>query len=254
VTVADSALRRIEPVELRPDLVLSRGEDGPWVLVEVQRDVDPVKQRKWLLAAAMLYDARSVMGDIVVLTSRASVAEWARTVAQDVGALGKRVGLVPVVVPLTGEVAERLLDEAHPELTFFAAFAMHERRGPAARQVVSRALQLSDLLPEALQQAQLRAIFSVLSEPMLAWLEEVAIQPDSELESDALRAWMQRIEARGDARGEAQALLTVLAARGIAVDDQTRELVLACTDTATLGRWIARAATASALSEVFGGD
>src|SRR5688572_14553098 len=69
LTVSDSALRLVDPIELRPDLILARGSDGPWVLVEVQLDPDPVKQRKWPLAAAMLLDARGVMGDIVVLTS-----------------------------------------------------------------------------------------------------------------------------------------------------------------------------------------
>src|SRR5688500_14167100 len=118
LTVADSALRLVDPVELRPDLVLARWSDGPWVLVEVQLDVVPVKQRKWPLASAMLLDARGLMGDIVVLTSSRSVAEWAQEVAVVSGPLGTRYGLVPVVVMLTGDTTEQLLDEAHPELAF----------------------------------------------------------------------------------------------------------------------------------------
>jgi hypothetical protein len=138
-------------------------------------------------------------------------------------------------------------DEEHPELAFFAAFAMHERHGKTARRVVTRALQLTARLPEPLQQAQLRAIFNVLSEPMLAWLEEVAMQPETMPESAAFRALRQRLEARG----EAQALLTVLATRNIPVDEAARARVLGCQDRATLERWIARAVTASALAEVF---
>ena len=51
-------------------------------------------------------------------------------------------------------------------------------------------------------------------------------------------------EARGEARGEAQALLAVLDARGLVVDDNTRARILACTDTTRLHRWIKRAVTA----------
>jgi hypothetical protein len=150
LTVSDSALRLVDPVEIRPDLILARGSDGPWVLVEVQLDADAVKQRKWPLAAGMLLDARGVMGDIVVLTAQRSVAEWAQQVAVVSGPLGTRYGLVPVVVTLTGDTAEQLLDEERPELAFFAAFAMHERHGKTARRVVTRALQLTARLPEPL--------------------------------------------------------------------------------------------------------
>jgi hypothetical protein len=86
---------------------------------------------------------------------------------------------------------------------------------------------------------------------MLAWLEEVAMQPETTLESEAFRALRQRLEAKGEVRGEAQALLTVLGARGIAIDEAARARVLGCQDRVTLERWIARAATASALAEVF---
>ena len=81
------------------------------MLVELQLDVDPVKQRKWPLAAALLLDWRGLMGDIVVT--------------------------------LTGHAVEPLLDEAHPELAFFAAFAMHERHDLIAR----RASEPPNILP-----------------------------------------------------------------------------------------------------------
>jgi predicted transposase/invertase (TIGR01784 family) len=51
--------------------------------------------------------------------------------------------------------------------------------------------------------------------------------------------------AEGEARGKAAAVLAVLAARGIEVDEETRARIAACTDGATLDRWIVRAATTS---------
>jgi predicted transposase/invertase (TIGR01784 family) len=53
----------------------------------------------------------------------------------------------------------------------------------------------------------------------------------------------------GEARGKAAALLTVLAARGLAVDDETRGRIEACTDVARLDRWLARALTAASARE-----
>lgn len=43
----------------------------------------------------------------------------------------------------------------------------------------------------------------------------------------------------------------MLATRGFTVDDATRDRVTACTDPATLDRWIARAVTAATLDHVF---
>ncbi len=55
----------------------------------------------------------------------------------------------------------------------------------------------------------------------------------------------------GEARGRASALLAVLEARGLEVDEATRTRITTCTRLATLNRWIARAATAATLDAVF---
>jgi hypothetical protein len=43
------------------------------------------------------------------------------------------------VVLIAGKAIDALLDEEHPELAFFAAWAVRARRGPKARAVVTRA-------------------------------------------------------------------------------------------------------------------
>jgi len=57
--------------------------------------------------------------------------------------------------------------------------------------------------------------------------------------------------AEGEARGKIAALLAVLTARGLSVTEVARARIGACEDAATLDRWIARAATASSLEDVF---
>jgi Uma2 family endonuclease len=56
----------------------------------------------------------------------------------------------------------------------------------------------------------------------------------------------------GEARGKAAALVAVLAARGLAVDDETRQRIEACADTARLDRWLARALTVASARETLG--
>ena len=57
---------------------------------------------------------------------------------------------------------------------------------------------------------------------------------------------------KGRTEGEAQALLTVLTARGFGLDDATRARIAGCQDLTVLTEWIRRAATVTTLAEVFG--
>lgn len=82
----------------------------------------------------------------------------------------------------------------------------------------------------------------------------------TQLELDAYRKVMDEIQqareygdarhAEGKAEGKAGAILAVLAARGIAVDGETRLQIEACQNLALLDQWIARAATATSAREV----
>lgn len=109
------------------------------MLVVVQLDEDKAKARKWPLAVAALWNERAVQGNLVVITADRAVAGWARTVGGMTGALGTHLTVQPVVGQITGDVAESLLDRAHPELAFFAAWTVHERYGPEAQAIVERA-------------------------------------------------------------------------------------------------------------------
>lgn len=94
-----------------------------------------------------------------------------------------------------------------------------------------------------------------LAEALKVALMNIESIPESPNEKMLREAFEQRfgasIEARGEARGEAKMLLTVLAARGFAVDEATRARVLACTDAARLERWASKAVSAKSLDEVF---
>ncbi len=54
-----------------------------------------------------------------------------------------------------------------------------------------------------------------------------------------------RGEATGEARGKADAILEVLAARGVTIDETQRQEILRCQDLDRLARWLRRASVAS---------
>ncbi len=59
-------------------------------------------------------------------------------------------------------------------------------------------------------------------------------------------------QAQGEAKGKAESILRVLEPRRIAISLDQRERVLACTDLATLERWLDAAVTSASTEELFG--
>ena len=88
-------------------------------------------------------------------------------------------------------------------------------------------------------EALMRTMAEILREQ--GWLKGLA---EGEAKGEA------KGEARGEAKGLAKALLRLLASRGVAVDDTSRQRIQTCMDAATLERWIERASNATHLAEV----
>ncbi|QSQ25868.1 Rpn family recombination-promoting nuclease/putative transposase [Pyxidicoccus parkwayensis] len=67
---------------------------------------------------------------------------------------------------------------------------------------------------------------------------------------EGLASGLERGLARGVIRGRAESILRLLTARGLPVDEQTRQRILNCTDVATLDRWFDKALHATTLTDV----
>jgi hypothetical protein len=104
-----------------------------------------------------------------------------------------------------------------------------------------------------------------VAEPVLLHLQHVLGQASSRTPDEQefimamYKTWEEsRAEARTEGRTEASiktsadAVLTVLHARGIAVSDAARQRILAQTDLDQLKRWLEKAAVASSITDVFG--
>ena len=266
----DSTVRFVKVAGFNPDLLLARGPQ--WAVIEVQNDIDPDKQRRWLLAAGVLFDQTGVLGDVIVLTAHRAVADWALTVAHVETPLNTKLALTPVVLHVGPEMLERLLSEEHPELAVVATWAISHRHGPRARQVVMRALDVTERLPAALQKTQRSAIMSLLSERTLAWLQNMQMNPDKIPMSAAYLRFKAALEAEGERRGRAEgerkgraegeregraegerkALLTLLRTRGLSATVKQRAMIEVCADPKKLEQWIERAVSAESVDEVLG--
>ena len=97
------------------------------------------------------------------------------------------------------------------------------------------------------------APFSI-EDPCLAHPLEVAALLDAAAADDAVAA---ALAAKGNpvieglkAESKAEAVVSVLEARGLAPDEAVRRRILSCRDPSQLESWLARAAVASSLDEV----
>lgn len=260
LTSADSTLRFADPDEVRPDLVL-RAPDGAWVIVEVQGSVDAEKPRRWLLAMAAMFNETSVAGDLLVITHERRIATWVEHSTRIRGPLGTGLALEPMVLLVAGRVVDALLDEAHPELAFLAAWAMQHRHGREAVRVVRRAFELSARLDDDLQGRRWRGILNVLSGTILEKLEElrmrrteVPLRPEVRKLWEVIEEGQKRRKlavAQGKAEGVLGSLLIVLKARSLALSAAQRARIGRCRDAEKLQRWLERAVSATRADEVF---
>jgi hypothetical protein len=166
-----------------------------------------------------------------------------------------------MVLLVAGRVVDALLDEAHPELAFLAAWAMQHRHGREAVRVVRRAFELSARLDDDLQGRRWRGILNVLSGTILEKLEElrmrrteVPLRPEVRKLWEVIEEGQKRRKlavAQGKAEGVLGSLLIVLKARSLALSAAQRARIERCRNAETLQRWLERAASATRADEVF---
>ncbi|AKJ08150.1 Hypothetical protein AA314_09776 [Archangium gephyra] len=73
---------------------------------------------------------------------------------------------------------------------------------------------------------------------------------DARQAEELMRSYGEQLVERGLKRGRAQDVVRILAARGIHLDEQSRQRILACRDLELLDRWFDRALNATRLGDV----
>lgn len=250
MVVDDSALKA-EPVDVVVDTVLRETASKEWALVEVQRQRDEEKARRWPLAMAAMGNAHGTAGQLVVLTASATVARWARRVAMHRGPEGYW-GVEPTVLRLGYAEAEALLERGPPDLVFFAAWAVQGRRGPRARAIVVRALaRVSEVGDERLRARLRESILAVLDPRLVKTVRrEAMIDLDQIPKNPAVEQWKAELRAEGRVEGQARMLVRLLRRRGLVVSAEAEARLLATTDLARLDRWADHALVVTSVDEL----
>jgi hypothetical protein len=262
--VVESSLNDVRPTEYRADLVIEladgAGRPALAVIVEAQLEADADKPFTWPAYVATLRARKRCPVCLLVVAPDEALAAWCRRpleLGPGTGALTPRV-LGPRAVPV---VTARAAARRNPELAVLSALT--HGNDPGGERVITAMLGALGAVDEPRRRFYINLIASRLNAATRAALEAMmeAGQADGEL-IDFMGQVEAKLEARLEARlrarlapelearGEARALLNVLAARGLAVGDAVRARITACTDLATLDRWIARAATARTADEV----
>jgi hypothetical protein len=262
VAVVESSLDQLIPVEFRADLVLElRDANGQLVLaivLEAQRDKDPDKKFSWPVYLTVVRAKKRCGTVVLVVAPDADVAAWSAENI-DLG-LGfgnvKPLVLGPAVVPEITDPAEAA---KATELAVLSAVA--HGNGPNGLAVFRAALVALERLDREHAAVYFQIIWKGLREPMRQAMEVVAME--QQIEGEALfPPFIQRLidrgklegiregELNGELNGKRDTLLRLLARAGIALTESESARIQACSDIATLDRWIDNVLGAKTATEV----
>jgi hypothetical protein len=249
--LAEASLNDLVPTEYRADAVVLLVDDQLvfGIIVEAQLQVDRDKHFTWPMYAISARARYRCPFVVLVVTPDSGTAKWA---AESVELGGDSVwrslvvgpGGIPIITDI--DVATR-----DPHLAVLSAMA-HGRDDdvPAAVSVATAAVAGAASLPEPLRMLCFALIESSLGDAARKSFE--MLPQAQKFFSETQRQSFANGEARGEAKGKAQSILRVLERRSIAISLDQRERVLACSDIATLDRWLDAAVTAPSTEELFG--
>lgn len=251
--IESAELTDVVPTEYRADLVvlLALGKPVLGIVVEVQLELrdDDRKFFSWPVYVANLRARLGCPTCVLVVTPSETVAHRARRpIDLGPGAVVTPLVLGPSAVPVVTDVDAAKRD---PELAVLSAMAhggsLPDVAVPIATAALAaaagleddRALLYSDLVRVSLGEAARRALEDIMATGNYQY------QSEFHKKADAAGRAVGRLE------GEAHAVLLVLESRGLAVSEEQRARVLACTDRAVLEAWIRKAVTVTSADALF---
>jgi len=264
--LTEAALPELVPIEYHADAVVLFSDavdpNQPvfGTIFEVQIGRDRRKPFTWPVYAVVARARYECPFVVTVVAPDPAVARWAgRPIALGDGMIFRPRVIGPSGIP---EVTDHDLALREPQLAVLSVMAHGgsddvETAVSIARAAVHGVLALP---PEQ------RVLYSALIEQALSEAARKAMDMDPQIEkffSEAHRRSYDRGKAEGEAKGKAEgeakgraeakveSLLLVLRGRGIAVTDDQQHHILACTDLATLDRWLERSGSAVSVDEIF---
>lgn len=267
--IEESALTTMTPTSFAADLVVTLQRDKAvlGIVVEVQLAVDKSKPASWLAYLANLYAKIEAPVALLVIATSDRVAKWcARPLTYGPGEFRMcPFVLGPSEVPI---VTDRDAANEAPELAVLSALA--HSQGPYAFDVGRAALHAASYLDN--DRSRLYSDLILAKSAARRELEEMLMIPANyKPQSDLFKRWYaegleqgleQGLEEgrergreegrqRGRLEAKAEALLVLLQARGLFLNEATSAKVRECADIEILDAWFRRAATATTIDEVF---
>ncbi|WP_371612718.1 hypothetical protein [Streptomyces clavifer] len=243
------------PIERRVDTLLriETENDGPFLLaIEAQGRKDPDKFASWAYYFTYLLEKYRLPTMLLIVCQDRATAQWAARPVPLGAPQWPAMTLHPLVagphnIPVITDVAE-----ARKDLALATLSAITHAGDPDVGVILKTVSAALRDTPDAVAEPIVELIAQGLGNRPAAqqWRNLVAV--DLSFYKSPLSEEI-RDEGREEGRteGQAKSLLLVLAARGVKVDDETREKITGCGDPQLLSHWLNRAATASTTEEVF---
>jgi hypothetical protein len=245
-------LSDVIPAEYRADLVVLLVDGKPVlaIVVEAQLQQDERKTFTWPVYIAGLRARFECPACLLVVTPTEAVADWARTpIALGPGATVAPFVMGPKAVPVVQDVEAATRD---PELAVLSAMA-HGKEEVGLR-IATAALEACRSLDDERAMLYLDLVGISLSDIARTAFEDLMASGNYEFQTEFAKkhraAGRAEGQAEGRAAGQASAVVAVLRTRGLSVSSEQEKRILACSDLATLDRWIRKVVTVGSVDEL----
>lgn len=253
VTTQSGDLPDCPPTEYRADaVVVLHRDDRPVmaIIVENQLNEDKNKKWSWPVYLATVRARYRCAAELLVICPDLPTTRWAKRPIQ-FGPSGSVV--FPVVIG--PDDVPRITDpqQMHANLEL-AALSVISHGGSEAEgsKILSCWLDVITQTPDDRSPLYFDYVAMQLSEEDRKHMEALmALSGTYEYQSDFAKRFFGQGEAEGRTRGEAEALLTVLTARGLHITDDHRTRITTCTDLNQLQTWLTKAVTITNTTELF---
>jgi hypothetical protein len=253
VTVVESALDQLVPIEFRADLVIEvkHGDQVVFAIVlEVQLGEDPDKQSTWpVYLAVTRARRRGCPTCVLVVTPHAKVAAWAAKPIE-LGLPGDTIlprVLGPPELPLVTDLEEA---RRQPEIAVLSAMAHGNE--PGGLEVVLTAIEALTGFDETRAPVYRTLIYGALSEALRRQVDEMDLERVGPFEEPP---FVLKLMAKGRAQGRTEglkaALFKLIAHAGFTLGEAERAQIDECTDPVVLDRWLDNAIGAKTTADLF---
>lgn len=265
--VVEANVTQLVPAEYRADLVLAYGADVR-VIVEVQLRKDENKRWTWPVYVAALRARDRCRVYLLVVTDSSEVARWAR-VPIGLGSPGSQVEPLVVGPGSFPRVTDPEQARKRPELAVLSALLRtgEEQDVEVAFAAIvgalgldrQRAIVYGDLVLRSLGDAARRVLEVLMSTSPFEYefKSEFALKYLQQGREEGREAGREEGREEGQERGRreatAQAILTVVSARGLPISESQRALIADCPELGRLETWLARAISVESVEELLRG-